>query len=292
MLNLATHNRWARLASALFASFLLAFTINTFIAPLHLYSAGIYGAIQLLCSRFAPPALPLGLNLPGLIYLLVNIPLLLLANGVMGRTFVRRLVLCTVSNSVFLAVIPIPAVPIIEDTLTSCLVGGILAGFANGLALTCGASCGGLDILGLYFSKKRAGFTVGRVSIIFNAALYTVCMLLYDIPTGVYSAIYTVFNALVTDRVHKQNITVQVLIFTKQDISAIREFITRKLARGLTIWRGEGGYTGDDVSVLCVCLSKYEIEILQDSIRQIDPHAFFMALEGVQTGGNFKRHLQ
>ena len=81
-------------------------------------------------------------------------------------------------------------------------MGGILAGFSNGLVLTCGASCGGLDILGLYLSKKGKGFTVGKFSLLFNAALYTLCLILFSAPTAIYSAIYTVFNALFVDRVH------------------------------------------------------------------------------------------
>ena len=56
-----------------------------------------------------------------------------------------------------------------------CLVAGILSGFSCGLILTCGCSTGGLDVLGLYLSKKGTGFTVGRFSITFNTALYVLC---------------------------------------------------------------------------------------------------------------------
>ena len=219
------------------------------------------------------------------------LPLLLLAYKTMGRTFVAKLALCTVSNSLFLSIIPIPAEPIIPDMLTSCLVGGILAGFSNGLVLTCGASCGGLDILGLYLSKKGRGFTVGKFSLLFNAALYTLCLILFSAPTAIYSAIYTVFNALFVDRVHQQNITTQVLIVTKlRDLEPFWE-LGRKMDRGITYWTGHGAYTGDEVQILCICLSKYEIETLQQEVQKIDSHAFFMMQEGVHTRGNFKRHL-
>ena len=219
------------------------------------------------------------------------LPLLLLAYKTMGRTFVVKLALCTVSNSLFLSIIPIPAEPIIPDMLTSCLVGGILAGFSNGLVLTCGASCGGLDILGLYLSKKGKGFTVGKFSLLFNAALYTLCLILFSAPTAIYSAIYTVFNALFVDRVHQQNITTQVLIVTKlRDLEPFWE-LGRKMDRGITYWSGHGAYTGDEVQILCICLSKYEIETLQQEVQKIDSHAFFMMQEGVHTRGNFKRHL-
>lgn len=95
----------------------------------------------------------------------MNIPLFLLAYKALGREFFWKAAICTVCNSVFLAVIPSPSTPVIPDILTSCMVGGILAGFASGLVLTCGCSTGGLDILGLYLSKKGSRFTVGRFSI-------------------------------------------------------------------------------------------------------------------------------
>ena len=64
-----------------------------------------------------------------------------------------------------------------------------------------------------------------------------------------------------------------------------------KMDRGITYWSGHGAYTGDEVQILCVCLSKYEIETLRQEVRKVDPHAFFMVREGVHTPGNFKRHL-
>lgn len=41
-----------------------------------------------------------------------------------------------------------------EETLTNCVLGGILVGFSLGIVLTCGCSTGGLDILGLWLAKK------------------------------------------------------------------------------------------------------------------------------------------
>ena len=272
MLDKLVHNRWPRVGAALFGSLLLALAINLFIVPQHLYTSGLLG----LCT----------------LYLLANLPLLLLAYKTMGRTFVVKLALCTVSNSLFLSIIPIPAEPIIPDMLTSCLVGGILAGFASGLVLTCGCSTGGLDILGLYLSKKGSRFTVGRLSISFNALLYTLCFFLFDATTAIYSAIYNVLSSLFLDRIHRQNVTVQLLIFTKKNDPQLPRYIMEQLDRGVTSWTGRGGWTGDEVQVLCVCLSKYEIDTLQDVLRRVDPDAFYIVQEGVHAGGNFERHLE
>ena len=194
-------------------------------------------------------------------------------------------------NSIFSALIPSPATPIIEDALTSCLIGGIGVGFAAGLVLSCGCSTGGLDILGLYLSKKDPKFTVGRFCICFNVCLYTLCFILFNATTAIYSAIYNILNNLFLDRLHQQNVNVELLIFTKKNDPELPRFIMDKLDRGVTYWTAHGAYTGDEVQVLCVCLSKYEVGTLQQVMQEIDPKAFFIVQEGIRTGGNYRRHL-
>ena len=83
----------------------------------------------------------------------------------------------------------------------------------------------------------------------------------------------------------------QVLIFTKEKHPELPQFIMERLDRGVTYWQGYGGYTGQPLEVLCVCLSKYEIQTLRQEVQRIDPHAFFIVQEGVRVGGNFEKHL-
>lgn len=285
-------NKWLRLEMGLFGCVLLAAAINLFIVPQGLYSGGLYGLCQVIRTLVVTNiGVKIPFDLAGVLYLLVNIPMLWLAWRTLGSQFVVHLALGTVVNSLALAVIPSPAAPIIADKLTSCLVGGILAGFSSGLILTCGCSTGGLDILGLYLSKKGKGFTVGRFSITFNAALYALCAVLFDLSTAIYSAIYVVFQALFLDRVHQQNISVQMLIFTKEDPERLNQTILDKLDRSFTLWEGRGGYSHDQVHVMCVCLSKYEVVSVQMALSEIDPHAFTIIQEGIRVGGNFGRHL-
>lgn len=286
------HNRWLRLCMGILGALIVATSINLFIVPHNLYTGGLLGFCQLIRTVVTQKlGLDVGFDFSGILYLLLNIPLLILAWKNLGRAFVIRTVTCTVCCSLFLTLIPVPSAPIIEDLLTSCLLGGIVCGFAGGLVLTCGCSSGGFDILGLYLSKKGKGFTVGKFSISCNAVLYTLCLVLFDAKTAIYSTIYTVFNSLFLDRFHQQGITVQVLIFTKEKHPELPKFIMEELERGVTCWEGHGGYTGQPLEVLCVCLNKYEIETLRRAVQRIDPHAFFIVQEGVRVGGNFEKHL-
>ena len=255
-------------------------------------TCGAYGLCQVIRTLLVTRA---GVNVPfdlaGLLYLLANLPMFYLAYRGLGRTFFVKATIVTVCNSIFSALIPSPAVPIIADPLTSCLIGGLGVGFAAGLVLSCGCSTGGLDILGLYLSKKNPKFTVGRFCICFNVCLYTLCLFLFNATTAIYSAIYNILSNLFLDKLHQQNVNVEMLIFTKKNNPELVRFIIEKLDRGVTYWTAHGAYTGDEVQVLCVCLSKYEIGTLQQVMQEMDPKAFFIVQEGVHTGGNYRRHL-
>ena len=159
------------------------------------------------------------------------------------------------------------------------------------MALTCGCSTGGLDVVGLCLTKRGSRFTVGRFSMSFNVLLYAACALLFDIQTAIYSVIYTVFCSLFIDRGHQQNISAQVLIFTKDEDPELPQNIMGRLGRGVTYWQGKGAYTGSDIRVLCVCVSKFEVAELQETVRELDPQAFFIVQEGVRIGGNFTRKI-
>lgn len=290
MVDKVLHNKWARIGVAVFGTLLSAIAINTFIVPQNLYASGVLGMCQIIRTLLARIGITAPFDLAGALYMLVNLPLIVLAWRNFGRKFVIMMIICVASNSLFLSLVPTPATPIIEDTLTSCMLGGIINGFACGLILTCGGSTGGLDTVGMYMSKKGKG-TVGKFALVFNALLYVSCAVLFSLPVALYSAIYSVFCSLFIDRLHQQNIAVQVLVFTKEKGPELQHFIMEKLERGVTYWTGYGGYTDQPLQVLCVCLNKYEIATLRQMVREVDPSAFLIIDEGVQTTGNFERHL-
>ena len=176
MLHKALQNKWARVLIAVFATFLYALGVNLFVVPMGLYSGGVVGLSQIIRTLLAQAVeLPAGVDIAGILYFLINIPVLYLAWRDLGRAFLIRTLICVGASSLFLSVIQSPAVPILDDPLASCLVGGILCGFALGLALTCGCSTGGLDVVGLCLTKRGSRFTVGRFSLGFNIVLYIAC---------------------------------------------------------------------------------------------------------------------
>ena len=294
MLNTAMHRPRLRILACILGELIAAFSLNYFIVPLGLYSGGSMGVCQLIRTLLQTwGGLSFGdYDIAGILYFLSNIPILLYARGILGRKFVLKTVVCTMAFSLFYSVIPAPDAMVVNDTLTACLLGGILTGVGSGLVLTCGGSGGGLDVIGLCLSKKGSRFTVGRFSMTFNAFLYALCLILFTPETAIYSVIYNFASAMVVDKAHQQNISVQALIFTRAGERELGRVIMDELGRGVTWWEGVGAYTGENVHVLCVCLSKYEIEELFHTVHEMDPHAFITLQEGVRIYGNFQKKLE
>ena len=294
MLNTAMHRPRLRMLACILGELIAAFSLNYFIVPLGLYSGGSMGVCQLIRTLLQIwGGLSFGdYDIAGILYFLSNIPILLYARGILGRKFVLKTVVCTMAFSLFYSVIPAPDAMVVNDTLTACLLGGILTGVGSGLVLTCGGSGGGLDVIGLCLSKKGSRFTVGRFSMTFNAFLYALCLILFTPETAIYSVIYKFASAMVVDKAHQQNISVQALIFTRAGERELGRVIMDELSRGVTWWEGVGAYTGENVHVLCVCLSKYEIEELFHTVHEMDPHAFITLQEGVRIYGNFQKKLE
>ena len=78
------------------------------------------------------PVLP-GLDVVGILYFLLNLPLLIVSYKVVGKEFCITSVVSITLCSVALGIMPIPEEPIFNDYLTACLIGGVVAGIGAGM---------------------------------------------------------------------------------------------------------------------------------------------------------------
>lgn len=281
-----------QLAWATGGSLMFAISVNCIITPLSLYNGGFMGVSQLIRTFFVDfmhIQILAGIDLVGIIYFLINVPLFYLAYKVMGVEFVVKTVIIVGIQSLLLMVIPIMKEPIITDYLTACIIGGIVAGAGVGIVLKNGCTGGGQDILGVVCAKRYPNFSVGKVNIIMNIFIYAVCLWLFDIQIVIYSLIFTTVLALAIDKVYTQTICTTAMIFTKK--TGISKAIIEGMNRGVTRWEGEGAYTNEASYVLVTVISKYEVPQLKKLVRQIDEQAFVVLTEGNTVMGNFEKRL-
>ncbi|MDO4555376.1 MAG: YitT family protein [Lachnospiraceae bacterium] len=275
---------------AALGSLIYAVAMNQIIVPLNLYSGGFFGIVQLIRTGVGMYiSIPESLNLTGVIYYAMNVPLFVMAWKIIGREFLFKTILTCGIQAFFLTLIPIAAEPLTEDPLTSCIIAGIVSGVGCGVVLQSGCSSGGQDIVGICCAKRYPQFSVGKVAILMNIIVFGACAVLFDLEIVIYSMIYTTIMSLCVDRLHTQNINTMVLIFTKNP--NVASTITCQMRRGVTAWNGKGVYTDEKAEVLCVVVSKHEVAQLKQIVQELDKHAFLVLSEGTKVIGNFEKRL-
>ncbi len=276
---------------SILGAFLYAAGINLFVVPSGLYTGGVMGICQVIRTLLAK-LLHIEfqtVDIAGVIYYLINLPIFVVAFQKLGRKFLTKTVVAVTAMTVFLSLIPITV--IVEDTMAACVVGGIISGAGTGIILRMGSSGGGMDVIGVLLTRWKQDFSVGKVGLIVNLALYGACIFLFDIDIVVYSVIYASVYSVAMDRVHTQNINVEVHVITKADTTSLEQEVFQELGRGVTKWSVLGAYTYERSHILYIMLSKYEVGRLKTIIHKYDPHAFIVFNEGVSVDGHFLKKL-
>lgn len=291
--SLLTKEYAAQISKAISGTLLFSIGVNVFIVPAGLYNGGFVGIGQIIRTILVDIlGLPFNsFDIAGLIYYLCNIPLFFLAYRSISKRFFLNTLICVTFQTIFLTIVPSPSEPIVAEAITACLIGGILAGTGTGITLKYGASGGGQDILGIYYSYRKADFSVGKMTLLINICVYAVCAILFNVEVVIYSVIYTTILSLVTDKIHVQNIVAKVEIYTKVSPQIIQSYLADKLRRGSTVWQATGGYTNEPTNVIVTILSEYEFGLLQDAMQEIDPHAFIVHTADVGVVGDYAKHL-
>ncbi|MCD7830118.1 MAG: YitT family protein [Clostridiales bacterium] len=285
---------WKEFAGALGGTFLFAFAVNVFIVPQDLYNGNLLGISQLLRTLVLflfPVHFPF--DIAGIISYLLNIPMLILAYVALSRSVFVKTVVCVTLQTVFLTLIPIPATPVLNDELAGCVIGGLVAGYGCGLVLRFHFTGGGTDVLGLVLTKRYTSFSVGKLSIVINIFVYSICALTQNIETAIYSIIYAVATSLVIDRVHSENICSEATIFcpSETDAQEIVRYLVDTLHRTATRWEGVGGYSGSNVHIIYTVVSQYELRFLERYLKHNHRQAFLVKQHNVGITGHFEKYL-
>jgi uncharacterized membrane-anchored protein YitT (DUF2179 family) len=64
------------------------------------------------------------------------------------------------------------------------------------------------------------------------------------------------------------------MIVVTKHYDIVREYITKDLHRGATVWDVHGAYTNDEEKMILTALSRYQAKKLQVFLKTHDPSAF------------------
>jgi uncharacterized membrane-anchored protein YitT (DUF2179 family) len=271
--------------SALIAAGILAagLGLHGFLLPSNLIDGGVTG-ISMLLSKVI--GWPLAVLIP-----LVNLPFIFVGYRHLGRAFAIRSALGIGGLAAALAFVHFPIIT--NDRVLDAVFGGFFLGAGIGLAVRGSAVLDGTEIAALLISRYSAMMKVGDVILSFNVVLFMVAMAVLGVESALYSILTYMSAARTLDFIiHGIEEYIAVTIMSQQS-DFIRRRITGELGRGVTVYRGRGGHSGEEREILYCVVTRLEIGRIKTIVREVDEQAFVILhpLADVQGGTVRKRAL-
>ena len=279
----ATLRFWRRLAWNAFliaaGSAIFCVSLNSILIPQHFVTGGIAGVALII--HYLAPVLD-----TGLLYFILNIPLMALGWWFISRRFMLYTAFGTAVFSLLAWAMKLPPVHI-KNQILAAVLAGIISGIGSGITLRSLGSAGGLDILAVYLYKKW-GLRMGSVFFAVNALVLVGVAAIFEMDAALYSLIYLYTTGKVMDPV-LTGFNQRKSVFIVSDRQAeITDQILHHLHRGVTYLKGEGAYTGTPKNVIFTIITMTELPRLKEAVFDIDPHAFMVVNDTLEVIG--RRH--
>ena len=263
--------------------FSAAFGFKGFLLSNHFIDGGVTG-ISLLISALTP--IPLYL-----LILLINIPFIILAYSVIGKTFAKKTAIAISGLAFVVATVHFPDVT--KDNLLVALFGGFFLGAGIGLSVRGGAVIDGTEVLAIYLSRKF-GATIGDIVIAINVVIFSVAAYFLSVEIALYSMITYLSASRTLDFIIEGIEEYMGVTIISAHNENIRLMIIGKLGRGVTIYNGKRGFgkAGEtrDIDIVYTVVTRLELNKLKTEIAKIDPNAFVVMSNIKDTkGGMIKK---
>jgi uncharacterized membrane-anchored protein YitT (DUF2179 family) len=265
---------WNLLLMAL-GSALCVLGINGILLPREFLSGGFTGLALII--HYLCPSLSVGL-----IYLALNVPVFIVGWKYVGRRFFLYSLAGTIifSNILLLFRVELP----VYDPLLSALLAGIIIGIGSGIILKSLGSAGGTDVLSVIFLKLFS-VRLGSTVLAFNSMILVAAAAIFSLERALYTLVYLYVTAHMVNLVVtglSQRKAVYIISPAWRDIS---QRIMGEINRGVTIIRGEGGFTGNEEHILYTVITFRELARLKRMVRESDPTAFLVVTDTLEVMG-------
>lgn len=246
------------------------FGLKGFLLPNSFIDGGITG-ISLLTT-----------NLTGISFsifiLLFNIPFIILGMRQISKTFAIKSILAISFLAIVVYFVNYPVIT--NDKLLVAVFGGFFLGAGIGLAVRGGAVIDGSEVLAIFLSRKW-NRTIGDIIWVINIGIFSVAAYLLTIEIALYSIlIYMVASKTVDFFIEGVEEYTGITIVSYHS-DEIREMITEKLGRGVTIYQGKRGFGKRgkalaETDIVFTVITRLEVSRLRTEVQKIDKNAFII----------------
>ena len=273
---------WITLASVVYAV-----GFNWCYEPNQIGFGGITGVAQIVNAIL--PAAPIGT-----VVIILNVPLFL-----MGWKFLGGHLLLSSLYAMFISSLAIDLLHLVcvfqpMDPVLATIYGGVRMGGSLGVIFLQGATTGGTDLIARLLKLKLAWLPMGKLLMAIDlAVILAVAVAFGNLDSALYGVVALYLSSKVMDLVLYGLDTAKVAYIISDRHQEIAQRLIRDLDRGVTLLRGEGGWSGREKRVVMCAFKQRQIVAMKAIVRDIDPAAFLIVCDAHEVmGEGFREYKQ
>jgi uncharacterized membrane-anchored protein YitT (DUF2179 family) len=244
--------------------FFYAVSINYFFISNHLAEGGVAGICLILFYLFKLPV--------GIMYFVINIPLLIMGWKLVGRDFLFKTLYGTSCLSFLITLTETWKGPS-NDIMLGSIYGGVLIGIGLGLIFMVNGSTGGTDVVARILNRYF-DIPMGRTMLILDVVILGIAAIFFGKEIVMYTLISMTIVSKAIDYFQDGYTKAKGITIISSKSEEIKERIMNETGRGTTIIKGEGGFTGNEMDLLFCVVSKFEVTKVKTIVKETDSFAF------------------
>lgn len=220
-------------------SVLSALGYALFLVPFNIAAGGVSG-ISIIINHYT--GWPVGI-----LYFVMNLPLLVLGFFYLGRwQFIWKtliaVVLFSVLSDLFIWYLPqlLSHYPVNEDTLLNAVYGGIMGGVGAGFIYRFGGTMGGTSIVGRIIQQKT-GAPLSQIFLYTDGIVILLAGLIFGWEVSLYALLTLFLSGLASDYTLEGPSSVRTATIITDKPEAVAQALIAELGRGVSQWQITGG---------------------------------------------------
>lgn len=250
------------------ASVLYGIGVSLFLDPNNLAPGGVTG-IAVIVNRLT------GIE-TGTLYLVINIPIVLLGVWKFGIRFIVSTAYAIFATSLFTNFFSGYGA-VTTEPLLAALVGSVLLAVGIGMIFKAGATTGGTDILIKILRLKYKHIKTGMLFLMMDVVIVSISGIVFrDFNTAMYAMIAVAVTGKVLDVVLYGADGAKLIYVISSEPERIAKRILEEVDIGITFLSGRGGYSREEKQVImCVARTQQGPQI-EEIVKEEDPSAFLI----------------
>ena len=223
----------------------------------------------------------------GIMLILLNIPVGLIASRIIGKKYFIRSIKSMVITSLMIDYVA-PFFPVYSgEKMLAAICTGVLSGIGYGLIYSRGSSTGGTDFITLSIRSKKPYMSIGNIAFVIDACIVAVgTFIVSKNVTGlIYGMIIAFIATTVVDKIIYGLSAGKMTLIVTDKAHEVAVAIDEATHRGATFLKGQGSYTEADKDIVMCACGKKQMYLIQEAVKEVDPKAFMIIMESSEVMG-------